>query len=130
MYEINRKDILMKLFSQILLEDGSHVTLDFNPGKCVIPSPLKEGEEVTVVVRGNYHDAEIDAEIVSIYRKGSMFSCMDYQPDERTPLHITRRADGVKPVVAGIRARERRRNIVRADRKTKYIGTVCYFESK
>lgn len=99
---------MVKIYSRVLLEDGSHVTLDFNPSNCVIPNCLKEGQEVEVVQIGFYSDADIDADIVSIHKVGSLYTLLDFQNDGITPLHITRECrNGVSPVQSGVRAKER-----------------------
>jgi len=120
---------MLNLYSQVLLEDGSHVTLEFNPDKCKIPSPLHEGQEVYVIQKGYYKDKDIEADIVDIYTEPIGHPVMSLQSDGITPLHITRlTSNGVPPVQAGIRARENGYvfdllcNPIRQQK-----GTVCFY---
>ena len=89
------------------MEDGSHVTWDFNPGKCELPEGIKEGDEVVVVYHGKYHDDDVDADVVSVFVNGSCRHPLQYQPNSGYRLHITREVrNGFSPVIAGQRIKE------------------------
>lgn len=122
---------MKKIYSRVLMEDGSHITLDFNPGQCEIPYPFVEGETVTVVQIGHYSDDDIDADIVTV-RDANGYVIKFHQTDGLTPLHITRECrNSVSPVQAGVRAREKGYVFDYADDQTRVsCGIVGYYYSK
>ena len=94
---------MVKVFSAFFLEDGRHITWDFNPGKCVLPEGMEEGAEVEVVVVGSYVDEEVQALQVEVVTADG--EVLTHQPGG-TPLHITVAVNGVPPMESGVRIKE------------------------
>ena len=92
-----------KIYAGFFLEDGAHVTWEFAPGKCSLPWEVDPGEECLVRIVGKYNDDDIEADIVEVYPPTG--TKLTEQSDDKTVLHITRRAS-IAPVEAGIRATE------------------------
>lgn len=100
----------MKIYSGIFLEDGSHVTFDFNPGEPSLPNGVEEGDVAVIEVVGEYSDDLVSCEIVEV--DGLRTQC-----SKNTLLHITTwLADGVKAFQSGLRA-------------TKNADKISYFEN-
>ncbi len=93
---------LLKIYSGFFLNDGRHITWEFNPGKCDLPKGVAEGQEVDVAVVGSYTDEEIVALQVELIINGEVIT---HQPGG-IPLHITIEANGVPPVEAGLRIKK------------------------
>jgi len=92
----------VNLFTQ-LVKDNQHVTLDFNPGKCVFPAGINEGDLVEVFCVGEYSDSDIDA--LDVYILDTVAKdIIGTQVNSETPLHITLDCrNGAKPVESGQR---------------------------
>jgi len=98
---------MTKIYSGFFLEDGTHCTWEFNPGKCELPQGISEGDEVTLLRVGKYSDEDVECLIVRLVLPGSVNGKIQKQPSG-TLLHITTRCEnGVKPVESGLRATEK-----------------------
>lgn len=97
----------IKLFAQVSMVDGSHVTLNFNPESKFsegprIPEEFNKG--VKVVKVGEFANENMKYDVVKLEVDGKVYMT---QPDG-TPYHITRYVNtekGVKPFMAGQHAR-------------------------
>ena len=94
----------MNIYSGFFMDDGSHVTWEFAPGKCNLPDSLSDGDNVSVRIIGRYEDDDTTADIVEVLHADKVFAV---QANGETVLHVTRRTEeGVSPVVSGARATE------------------------
>lgn len=90
-----------RIYSGFWLQDGSHITWEFAPGTCSLPEGVVPGDEVQVILIGKYKDDQVEADIVKVrLRTGEELT----HQENGTVLHITRRAEGVPPIVSGVRA--------------------------
>ena len=94
----------IKLFSQISIGKGKHITFNFNPqnnANRVGPEmPGKEGSKVDIKVVGHYKDADMEYRTVEITVDGKTYT---KQPSGTT-LHITdyvNKENGIKPFMTG-----------------------------
>ena len=94
-----------KIYSAIFIED-KHITIDFNPGKCILPEGVKNGDKVSVLVYGKYNDNEgYEALIVGIKIGYKLLTEQPSGLGEGTILHITTQIpEGGSPVETGKRS--------------------------
>ena len=90
----------INVFSQFMLEDGSHITYDFNPGKCILPIP--EGATAKAIAVGYYEDNNVGCYIYNVILKDG--TIIKTQPSGIL-LHSTYFTDGkTSPAESGARA--------------------------
>ncbi len=113
------------IFSQFVLEDGSHITYDFNPGNCILPVP--EGTRVRAIVVGYYEDNNVGCYIYNVILLDG--TVIETQPNG-TLLHSTYYTDSnTSPVESGKRATKKGYIKFRGhNRAEEAIAT--YFKSK
>lgn len=54
------------LYSGIFFPEGTHMTWQFKPGKCVLPIGVAEGGACQVTVIGEYKDSEVHCLVVTL----------------------------------------------------------------
>lgn len=97
----------IKLFTQVSMVDGAHVTLNFNPESKFSEGPRIPEEfnkDVKVIKIGEFENENMKYDVVKLEANGKIYTT---QPDG-TPYHITRYVNsekGIKPFMTGQHAR-------------------------
>ncbi len=97
----NLGQVLAQAMATTIVEGPRHITWEFNPGKCILPEGMVEGDIVIVNPVGHYKDDDCEVEVVEVQFQNNLFT---HQSNGQTLLHITLNATGCSPFEAGQRA--------------------------
>ena len=76
------------IYSGVFFDSGLHMTWDFNPGSCVLPDGIEEGDEQIITLYANIH-AQVVGCFACFIKNDKLGGKVYEQHNSDIPLHIT-----------------------------------------
>jgi len=125
------------IYSGVFFDNGLHMTWDFNPGSCVLPDGIEDGDEQIITLYANIH-AQVVGCFACFIKNDKLGDKVYEQHNSDVPLHITLYtgvdADGKKipPIEAGIYLRSMRLALPKGITPTGYspLSSLHYWKGE